>query len=415
MPYARRLVALFAVALLPLLAIAPPAQARRGRTIHLKVPRFEVPPRSDLEVCTFVRLPSNKPIDNAETLIVNVGGNAEFTSHHFLMWQYLGEDMDAFPAKGQVTPGEACIDFGPGDSNQRTLIAGSQSPRALAKLPPGLAQRLEPVSPRTGGDLVIGLILNTHWINSSDKPQHAAVKITMRPVKRGAIKRYIKPIFEVVGNAFINVPPGDTGRTGFVWQPKGLDFGGVFGGGSVPDGPACVAMVTAHMHKRGKLFSVDFDDGVNPRRNLYSTTDYSDPGQLIFDGKAGRPVPLLVSPGQSLRYTCTHDNGVTTETKLGCEEEAGVAPGLSILESIQQGKGGLDHAAKRCTTDADCPPGTDPAFPGRQFTGRCVPANLVFGFTSDDDMCILPGAYYDANLAAPPGQECDLSLLPALN
>ena len=413
MPYARRLATLLAILLLPLLATPSAALARRGRTIHLKVPRFEVPPRSDLEICTFLRLPGGKPIDNAETLIVNLGGNDEFTSHHFLMWQYLGTDIDAFPAKGTITPGEACIDFGPGDTNQRALIAGSQSPRALSKLPQGLAQRLEPTTPN-GGKPVIGLILNTHWINSSDRPQHAAVKITMRPVKRGAIKRYIKPLFEVVANAFIKVAPNTTDETGFAWAPGGIDFGGAFGGGSVPTGPACVAMVTAHMHKRGKLFEVAFHDGVNPDRMLYSTTDYSDPGQLIFDGRAGRPAPLLVRPGQSLRYGCTHDNGVTTAVKLGCEEDAGVAPGFAILELIQQQRGELEHAAKRCTTDADCP-ATDPAYPKRTFTGRCVPANLVFGFTSDDDMCILPGAYYDANVDAPPGQECDLDLLPAVN
>ena len=39
-------------------------------------------------------------------------------------------------------------------------------------------------------------------------------------------------------------------------------------------------------------------------------------------------------------------------------------------------------------------------------------ANLVFGFTSDDDMCIFPGTYYDVNDQAPPGADpCDLSLL----
>jgi hypothetical protein len=365
-----------------------------------------------MEVCTFVRLPNDR-IDNAETLIVNIGGNRDFTSHHFLMWQYLGTDMDAFPPKGQLTPGEACLDFGPGDTNQRTLIAGSQSPRALAKLPQGLAQRLNAITPRSGGKPVIGLILNTHWINSSDRPQHASVKITMRPVKRSTIKSYIKPIFEVFANAVIKVPPQAEKKSSAWWEPNGNPFGAVFGGGSLPSGPACVAMVTAHMHKRGKLFTVDFDDAQNPPRRLYSTTDYSDPGQLIFDGRAGRPGPLLVQPGQRLVYECTHDNGMTTAQKLGCEEQPGVPPGLSAAQAFVQYHQ-VDYAAKRCTTDADCP-ATDPAYPNRTFTGRCVPANLVFGFTSDDDMCILPGAYYDANPNAPPGQECDLDLLPAVN
>jgi hypothetical protein len=415
MLYARRLAVVLAFALLPLLAYAPPAAARKGKPVKLKMPRIEVPPRSDLEVCTFVRLPMKQEFDNAETLIVNIGGNAEFTSHHFLMWQYLGKDMDQFPKKGTVSRGEACIDFGPTDSNQRALIAGSQSPRALYTLPRGLAQRLTPTVDRDGKS-VVGLIMNTHWINSSDKPQRASVRIKMRPTKGSDVKRFIKPIFEVVGNAFIDVPPGQVKQTGFVWGPGGFDFGGGFSGGTLPRGPACVAMVTAHMHKRGKEFTVFFRRGAGEQNQdpepLYRTTDYSDPGQLIFDGKEGRPKPLLINVGESLAYYCMHDNGVTTDVKLGCEEVPGEPPGLSLFEVFQQGRlaDGVDHAAKRCTSNADCP-ATDPAYPDRTFTGQCVPANLVFGFTSDDDMCILPGAYYDPNPAAPPGQECDLDLV----
>jgi hypothetical protein len=43
-----------------------------------------------------------------------------------------------------------------------------------------------------------------------------------------------------------------------------------------------------------------------------------------------------------------------------------------------------------------------------------VRANLVFGGSADDDMCILPGGYYDPNPDAPPGSECDVALMPAL-
>jgi hypothetical protein len=50
----------------------------------------------------------------------------------------------------------------------------------------------------------------------------------------------------------------------------------------------------------------------------------------------------------------------------------------------------------------------DPDRPTRSLTGNCVPANLVFGFLSEDDMCILPGYYYDANPDAPAGKECEL-------
>ncbi len=103
--------------------------------------------------------------------------------------------------------------------------------------------------------------------------------------------------------------------------------------------------------------------------------------------------------GEELRYQCTHDSGVTKDQKMGCEEEAGVIPGKTPIEVFGHSNN-FSGAAHRCTTDADC------AGIG---TGKCVPANLVFGYTSDDDMCILPGYYYDADTQKPPGHECDLS------
>ena len=129
------------------------------------------------------------------------------------------------------------------------------------------------------------------------------------------------------------------------------------------------------------------------------------------EGLTAEEIRALVATGEVLEYQCTHDN--KTNTKLGCEEQPGVAPGESVINRLTHG-GDFTHfngAAKNCTQQgpdaAECP-ATDPNYPGRTFTGNCVPANLVFGFTSEDDMCILPGYYYDADPNAAPGQECTL-------
>jgi Tol biopolymer transport system component len=74
---------------------------------------------------------------------------------------------------------------------------------------------------------------------------------------------------------------------------------------------------------------------------------------------------------------------------MGCEESAGVAPGRPL------------EAARRCQSDADCT-----GFG----TGRCVPANLVFGFTSDDEMCIMPGVYYELEAQTGGGQASAFAL-----
>jgi len=204
----------------------------------------------------------------------------------------------------------------------------------------------------------------------------------------------------VVANGFIKVPPGQVKTESWGWSPGARDYGGGLGGGTIPSGPACVVSLTSHMHKRGKLFTVDFiDRATGHQQRLFANQEYSDPPQVAFNP------PMLVSPGQTLQYTCTHDNGVTTAQKLGCEEQAGVTPGVDAATVFLSGRG-TTGAARRCSTDADC---------AGFGTGRCVPANLVFGYTSDDDMCILPGSYYPANVGVAAGHECDLAGLPILN
>jgi hypothetical protein len=388
------------------LAVAPPAHARR--TVSLRFPKFEVPPRSDREVCTFVALPTDKPFDIEATRIVNVGLRRDFTTHHFLLWAYQGKDLASFPPEGQIVDGKACLDFGPTDTNQRALIAGSQSPKLTTTRLKGTAQQIKPTVDASGRSR-IGLILNSHWINSSDRPQKASVKIKLMAAKKHTVRQYLLPLFDVIANGFIFVPPHQVKEETWTWRPGGFDVPFGLGGGVVPDGPACVVGITSHMHKRGKLFTVNLMDGDQAHEPaLLETDSYSDPPQVDFV-----PQPMLVTKEQGLRYTCKHDNGVTTDVKLGCEEKPGVAPGVSVITAIFSGDP-TAGAAKRCSAVGPAPsecPATDPKYPGRTFTGNCVEANLVFGFTSDDDMCILPGAFYPANAQG----NCDLSGLPILN
>jgi hypothetical protein len=386
---------LVAAALVVAGALAVPSAALAARPIRLKFPKtIVVPPNSDLEVCTFVRLPMKQAYDARGQLIVNVGGNGtDFVTHHFLMYAYTGTSMAEFARyEGQLVPSKACLDFGPPDRNQRLLLGGSQSPRVSQRLPRGLAQRIEP------NDGAVGIILNSHWINSSSETKKANVKVKFLPARPGTIRRFAKPIFEVVANGFINVAPGSIAQTSWGWSPGRQDLAQGQGGVALPDGPACVTMVTAHMHQRGTRFVVDYEPrGGRPER-VFEATDYADPGQRIFTP------PLLVSPGDRLRYTCTHDNGVATPVKMGCEEEPGTVPGVGLAGAIFSGIPIGENAARRCTTDADC---------AGHGTGRCVPANLVFGFTSDDEMCILPGSYYEANPDRP-DDPCNLEHMPKI-
>jgi hypothetical protein len=275
-------------------------------------------------------------------------------------------------------------------------------------MPRRTALRLAPQT-MAGGEKAVGLVLNSHWINGSNETQRAGGKVKLVFARKKQVKRELKPIFEVIANGFLKIPPGEKDVvSSYRWAPgnPGLSqFGSIIGGSTPPEGPACVTMLIGHMHRRGTLFTADYGPTNGPKTNLYTNTQYADPPTLLFKE------PLLVKVGEAIEYKCTHDNA--TDPRLGCEEEANVTPGRTFVEEVgRNGFSAFDGSARLCGTPGpnptECPPGVDPDRPTRTLTGNCVPANLVFGFLSEDDMCILPGYYYDANPDAPAGKECEL-------
>lgn len=385
--------------LLATVAFLPPAPAD-ARRMTMRVPAFEVPPRSNREVCVFVPLPANRDLEVAEIIMSNRGGNAQFATHHLIVYAWTGDLGPLAGVKNAIVDDTACLNFGNGDPTNLRIVATAQGVNSREKMPSGTALRLRTAPLGTGRKRAVGFVLNSHWINGSDTTQKARVKVRLVPARKAKVKRELQPIFDVVANATLRVSPGEVRETGrFGWGPGQPDLGSILGGASNPTGPACVTMIIGHMHRRGTLFTADHVAADGTRRPLYTNTQYADPPTKRFDP------PLLVREGERIEYQCTHDNA--TDPRLGCEEEPGVAPGRSVLDVIfTDGFSNVDGSARLCHTPgpnpAECPPGD-----GR-FTGNCVPANLVFGFLSEDDMCIMPGYYFDADPTAPPGQECRL-------
>jgi hypothetical protein len=376
------------------LALLVSAGRAHARSITVHIPPYTVPARSDREICTFVEVSADKALEITGIEVVNQGTTTEVSSHHFIVYAYTGTNMAGYEVlRGKDVDSHACISFGPGDPTQLQFVGGTQTPRARQHYPKGLALQIEPNSTGAVGKApAVGLVLNSHWINGSDQAHTARVKLRLRLTSAKHVKQELKPIFEVVANAFLDVAPGQVHGTGWQWGPGLPNLGRFLGGTEFPTGPACVTSVTGHMHRRGKEFTVDYVDKTAATRRLYDNDLYDEPGQALLNP------PLLVSPGEKLTYHCTQDNGVTTDQKMGCEETAGTPPGLTPIQVFGKSSN-FSGAAKRCTSDADCV-GVG--------TGHCVPANLVFGYTSDDDMCILPGYYYDADPTKPAGHECDL-------
>jgi hypothetical protein len=386
------------------------------------MPRFTVPARSDREVCAFVRVPRRRAFDVAGATIVSRGVRRQSVTHHVHVWAYTGTAPEGFPRRA-VVDSRACLELGPEDRDDRILVVSTQSPRSLQRLPEGLAFRIEPHADGRGRR-VLGFLVDVHWVNDSDRTHAAAVRVRLLPAKRKSVRRYLKPIRDAAAGALIEVPPGEVGMVEGLWAPgAGADGASArLGGLAPPGGPVCVAMVTAVMHKRGLRFTAGAREGA-ATTPLYTALDYTDPALLRLDGVGRNPPPLFLAPAgeRALAYECVHVNGTSWQEplsgyvasaplRLGCEERPGETPGVAAATAPL-------GAAVPCVTDADCcgggpTPCPRPDDPSRTLSGRCVPANLVFGATPEDEVCELAGAYYDANPSAPAGRECDLALMP---
>jgi hypothetical protein len=429
MPRVARRRALAAALLLGL--AAPAAAGREPRQLRVRFPPFTVPAGASGEFCALVRLPLAAPFDLGRYEIRHAGMKRDVFPRHFLVYLYAGEHLAAFAAEaGRVVPSRACLDLGPEDRDRRLLVASGAQRRSRGGLPPGIALPLAPVPAAPGGAPEgIGLVLDAEWLNGSARSRRVSTRLVLRRARAKDVRRRLRPILERTAERGLRVPPFGVQSTEATTaalngaRPGEAPLLDAWGPGlattgePAPAGDACVLFVSGHMHKRARFFGVDVvrADGTvetppagttNPfepeRRHLFGSADYTDPGVLrLFP-------PRLLRAGERLRYACWVDNGVATAVRLGCEEVDGVPPG----EAVGLPGGG---AAKPCAlagpSPGECPP-SDPAYPGRRFTGLCRPANAVAGASPEDEACALVGFYFDAVAGAPAGAECDARQAP---
>ncbi len=414
------------------LGLTTTVAARQPRTIKLRSPRFTVPAGGNVETCVFVRRPASAAFDLGSFTIRHQGTRADVSPRHFLVYVYTGERLAEFAQDaGQIVQSRACLDLGPEDRDHRQLIASGAGAKSAGGLLPGLALPLAPVPATPGGSPDgIGILLDAEWVNGSTKARVVSSRVVLKRA-RGIVRRRLAPILERTAELGLSVPPFsptvvstetttaalNAARPG---QPPLLDAWGpgiATVGDPGPAGDACVVFVTGHMHKRTRFIGVDLigADGMvhnppgglaNPfapgRTHLFAAPDYTDPGRLTL-------LPaMLLRAGERLHYACWVDNGTSTAVRFGCEETTAVPPGAAA---------GLPGGgpAKPCTAAGPDPsecPAADAAYPGRSFTGRCVPANLVAGTTPDDEVCALAGFWFDAIPGAPAGSECNVAAAP---
>ncbi len=391
-PLARLAVAL---ALLPLTATA-----REPRTLKLRFPPFHVPPGTNPEACVAIRVPSTTPFDVATFEIRHRGATHGVAVQHFLVYAYTGNQLAGFPDKpGPGVQSRGCLELGLADPDQRQLIVASTARRSETALLPGGALRLAPVPLAPGGAPAgLGFVLDAEWLSAGSRTQKVSSVVSLRRAKALDPSRVALLFSDRSAEAGLLVPPFvPSVATGIgSTDPVAKSAGWGPGRPGAPEGDLCVLMVTGQMHKRGRFFGADLvgpdgqpvvpgtvADSFEPGLlHLFGGFDWTDMGSLAR--------PLRLTAGQFLHYECWADNGSARAERLGCEEVSGTIPGA------------VGQPAKPCMADGDCPP-MDPMNPGRSFTGRCVPADLVAGSGIEDEVCRLNGVYVPAVAGGPCG------------
>jgi hypothetical protein len=385
--------------------VATPAAAGR-KTVRLTLGPFPVEARRDREVCQAFRIRGVPGMEITSSIARSrVSRNGQVGSHHLVAYGYRGADAGRFPS-GIVDSAGCAGGFGPDDFYLgRVSLAGSGGEfqsgrwtRTAQSMPGDLAQVLPNLTDAPGEAVVV---VNSHYFNVSDRAARGLVKVKLRLAPLDPRKRVIRQVIHTAASRDIRVPPGGTGRVSAAWQADGA-WNPDAEGGYNPAGDVCVWYLASHMHKRGVRFTIDYE-GPGGTERLLDWPDYLHAGLVLRPPLGGARGLLRAHTAENgfprIRYECTHANGAEgREVKMGCQEEPGVTPGLAWAEAEPLGISALESHATPCGLDgANC----DGA--------PCVPANLVFGPLSDDEMCILAATVYDPLPGVPPERACDVS------
>jgi hypothetical protein len=200
------------------LTVLGPDAVLARRSITIRMPAFDVPPHSNRETCTFVPVPSREPVNVIDVIFTNLAAKGSFVTHHAIAYVYVDDLAPLGDIERKVVDDPICVTFGGGGAGKLQTLALAQGRKARFPTPSGTAFRLTPGT-LANGKQALGLIINAHWINATDKVKRARAKVKLKLAKDSDVKRHLKPIFEAVAAAMIKVPPGRTRTAEYRWAP----------------------------------------------------------------------------------------------------------------------------------------------------------------------------------------------------
>jgi hypothetical protein len=276
--------------------LATSAEAKR---LHLHKPRhgfqmrmtsFVVQPGADREGCEYAVAPNRRPMDVAGFEL-----NVTPGTHHFVLWEYLGQDQSStdFWTGIQYAPG--CTGLGPRDSfvSNANLFGMVSASTKRIRFPPGVAVRLEPQAI---------VYPNLHFHNYTAAPITAQAVFNLIPARPGSVKHHAQAF--TVGSANINIPAqGSASLTGEWRAPANINL----------------VQISTHQHHRGTRMTVhQIDAAGNDVGELVTSPDWEHPSVSWY--YTAKPIRA----GEGLRFTCEWSNpddhpvhfGVTTEDEM---------------------------------------------------------------------------------------------------
>jgi hypothetical protein len=277
------------------LALGTTAHAKRirlrrpRRGFQMRMTPFEVAPGADREGCEVATTPNDHPMDVVAFELKTTPG-----THHFVVWDYLGEDRDPahFWSGIKYVPG--CTGLGPQNGTNNANLFGMLSGRSKFHFPPGIAVRLQPhaiVYP------------NLHFHNYTAEPILGQAVFNFIPARKGTVRHHAQAF--TVGSFQISIPPlGGATLTGEWHTTTALNF----------------VQLSTHQHRRGTGVTVNKVDAAGTDMGeLVSTSSWEHPTVRWFNEGTER-----LEAGQGVRFTCTWQNpddhgvyfGVTTEDEM---------------------------------------------------------------------------------------------------
>ena len=274
--------------------IAMPAAAKLhlrkpARGFQMRMESFEVLPSGDREGCEHMVTPNRRAMDVAAFELKATPG-----THHFVVWNYLGQDQNPADFWTGIEYATACTGLGPQDGLVTTAnLFGMLSGRSRFHFPAGVAVRLEPHA---------NVYANLHYHNYRGTPVHTDAVFNFIPARKGTVKHHAQAF--TVGTFQIDIPAnGSASVTGEWHAPTDLN----------------IVAVSTHQHRRGTDILVHrIDGGGNDMGPLVDSPRWEHPNVRWFEQA------MRLQSGEGFRFTCSWQNpddhpvhfGVTSEDEM---------------------------------------------------------------------------------------------------